>query len=52
MRTPEMREQFEARKITCGPAGWIIIGMEFPNQGPADRSELGYSSDTPSGRYV
>jgi hypothetical protein len=26
LRTPEMREQFEARKITCGPAGWIIIG--------------------------
>ena len=26
LRTPEMREQFEARKITCGPDGWIIIG--------------------------
>jgi hypothetical protein len=30
LRTPEMREQFEARKITCGPDGWTSIGGGVP----------------------
>jgi hypothetical protein len=30
LRTPETREQFEARKIICGADGWTLVGGRVP----------------------
>jgi hypothetical protein len=40
LRTPETREQFETRKIACGPDGWIMVGGAVPKSRDGRSQEI------------